>query len=147
MEASGSFTPRPLYPQGNSPWYPLDRRLGGPQSRFGRSGEEKNSQPPPGIKPWNPDRPARSPVLYRLSYHSTAKYSWTGTLYLHNKRTRRLSVRSYTHKHFYYVSYRISEDTTELLAKITLRVDRAVLTSNWQESDQKIFGSKGDVSS
>jgi len=26
-----TFTPRPLYPQGKSPWYPLDRRLGGPQ--------------------------------------------------------------------------------------------------------------------
>jgi len=24
-----SSTPRPLYPQGRSPWYPLDRRLGG----------------------------------------------------------------------------------------------------------------------
>jgi len=23
-----SFTPRPLYPQGKSPWYPLDRSLG-----------------------------------------------------------------------------------------------------------------------
>jgi hypothetical protein len=31
-----SLTPRPLYPQGKSHWYPLDRRLGG----------EKNSQPP-----------------------------------------------------------------------------------------------------
>jgi hypothetical protein len=30
-----SFTPRPLYPQGKSPSYPLDRRLGGPQSRSG----------------------------------------------------------------------------------------------------------------
>jgi hypothetical protein len=28
-----------------------DRRLGGPQSRFGRGGEEKNSQPPPRIEP------------------------------------------------------------------------------------------------
>jgi hypothetical protein len=37
--------------QGKSPWYPLDMRLGGPQSRSGRSGEEKNSQLPPGIKP------------------------------------------------------------------------------------------------
>jgi hypothetical protein len=45
MEVSGQFTPRPLYPQGESPWYPLDRRLGGPQSRSGRGGEEKNSQP------------------------------------------------------------------------------------------------------
>jgi hypothetical protein len=23
-----SFTPRPLYPRGKSPWYPSDRRLG-----------------------------------------------------------------------------------------------------------------------
>jgi hypothetical protein len=28
----------------------LDRRLGGPQRRSGRGGEEKNSQPPPGIE-------------------------------------------------------------------------------------------------
>jgi hypothetical protein len=46
-----SFTPRPLYTQGKSPWYPLDRSLGGPQSRSGRGGEEKNSQPLPGIEP------------------------------------------------------------------------------------------------
>jgi len=31
-----SFTPRPLYPQGKSSCYPLDRRLGGPQNRSGR---------------------------------------------------------------------------------------------------------------
>jgi hypothetical protein len=65
-----SFTPRPLYPQGKSPRYPLARRLGGPQSRSGRCDEEKNSQPPPGIEPWNPDRPARSPALYRLSLNT-----------------------------------------------------------------------------
>jgi hypothetical protein len=46
-----SFTPRPFYPQGKSPEYPLDRRLGGPQSRSGHGGEEKNSQPPPWIEP------------------------------------------------------------------------------------------------
>jgi hypothetical protein len=45
-----SFTPRPLYPQVKSSWYPLDRRLGGPQSR---SDEEKNFQPPLGLKPPN----------------------------------------------------------------------------------------------
>jgi hypothetical protein len=32
-----------LYPQGTNSWYPLDRRLGGPQSRSGRGGDEKNS--------------------------------------------------------------------------------------------------------
>jgi hypothetical protein len=61
-----SFTSRPLYHKGKNPWYPLDRRLGGPQSRSGRGGEEKNSQPLAGIKPYNPDSPARSPALYRL---------------------------------------------------------------------------------
>jgi hypothetical protein len=38
-----SFTLRPLYPQGKSPWYPLDRRLGWPQSRSGRGGEESSN--------------------------------------------------------------------------------------------------------
>jgi hypothetical protein len=45
-----SFTPRSLYPQEKSPgslwivgWVGL--------SRSGRGGEEKNSQPPPGIEP------------------------------------------------------------------------------------------------
>jgi hypothetical protein len=36
-----SFTPLPLYPRGKSPRYPLDRRLGGPQSQSGRRGEVK----------------------------------------------------------------------------------------------------------
>jgi hypothetical protein len=29
----------------------LNRRLGGPQNRSGRGGEEKNSQPLPGLEP------------------------------------------------------------------------------------------------
>jgi hypothetical protein len=45
-----SFTPQPLYPQGMSPWYPFDRRLGEPQSRSGRGGGEKNSQPVLGLE-------------------------------------------------------------------------------------------------
>jgi hypothetical protein len=40
-----NFTPRPLYPRGKSPRYPLDRRLDGPQSRSGRFGEEKILDP------------------------------------------------------------------------------------------------------
>jgi len=40
-----SFTRLPLYPQGKSPWHPLDKRLDGPQSRSGRGGIEKNSRP------------------------------------------------------------------------------------------------------
>jgi hypothetical protein len=45
-----SFTPRPLYSQAKSPRYPLDRRLSGPQIRSGSGGEEKNSQPLPGLE-------------------------------------------------------------------------------------------------
>jgi len=36
---------------GKRPGYPFDRRLGGPESRFGRGGEEKNFQPLPGSEP------------------------------------------------------------------------------------------------
>jgi hypothetical protein len=61
-----TFTPRPLYPQGKSSWYPLDRRLGGSQSRSGRDGEEKNSQLLPGLEP-----PFIQPVAQR----------WTTELY------------------------------------------------------------------
>jgi len=43
---------------------PTYRRLGGPQSRSGRSCEEKNSRSLPGIEP---DRPARSLVS---EYHA-----------------------------------------------------------------------------
>jgi len=50
------------------PWYPLNRRLGGPQSRSGPGEEERNSQPQPGIKPLNPNRPASRQSLYRLSF-------------------------------------------------------------------------------
>jgi hypothetical protein len=43
--------PLPFYPQGNKPWYPMDKRLGGPQIRSGHSGVEKNSQPLSGLEP------------------------------------------------------------------------------------------------
>jgi hypothetical protein len=51
-----SFRHQLLYPQGKSPWYPLDRRMGGPQSQSGHTGEEKYSQillafKPPIIQP------------------------------------------------------------------------------------------------
>jgi hypothetical protein len=49
-----SITRRPLYFHGKSPWYPLDRRLSGPQKRSGRGKEnkkKKNAQPLPGLEP------------------------------------------------------------------------------------------------
>jgi hypothetical protein len=58
-----TFKPRLRCSHGKSHWYPSDRRAGGLQNRSGHGGEDKNSQPLPGLEP--PDRPARSPVLYR----------------------------------------------------------------------------------
>jgi hypothetical protein len=66
MEVSGQLHARPLYPQGKSPWYPLYRRLGGPQSRFRRCGVEKNSQPLSRLKP---------PIIQLIAKRCTAELS------------------------------------------------------------------------
>jgi hypothetical protein len=67
-----SFTPRPVYSRGNSPRYPLDRRLGRPQSWFGHCGVETNVLSLPGIEP----RPCNPyPSLYRLSYSGSIQHS------------------------------------------------------------------------
>jgi hypothetical protein len=55
-----SFTLQPLYPQGKSSWYPLDRMLGEPQSRSRRGAEKKNTRPLPGLEP-----PIIQPVALR----------------------------------------------------------------------------------
>jgi hypothetical protein len=59
-----SFTPLPLYTQGKSPWYPLDRRLSGPRAGL----DEVSKRKIPGIEPRSYARPTRSQSLYRLSY-------------------------------------------------------------------------------
>jgi hypothetical protein len=50
-----SFTPRPIYPQEKSPWYPFDRRWVGLRAVLDAVVKRKNSQPPPGIEPYNPN--------------------------------------------------------------------------------------------
>jgi hypothetical protein len=71
-----SFTPLPLYSRGKSLRYPLDRRLGGPQSRSGRSGEEKILHP---TKTRNSDPSVVQPVAshyidYDIPAHSICMY-------------------------------------------------------------------------
>jgi hypothetical protein len=61
-------------PQGNNPQYLFDRRLGEPQSRSGRRGQEKILDPT-GTRTPTRGSPARSQSLYRLSY--------LGTRYMH----------------------------------------------------------------
>jgi hypothetical protein len=65
-----NFTPLPLYPRGKSPRYPLDRRLGGPQSQSGRLGEE-NSRP---FRDSNSEPSVVQPVASRYNIH---KVTWT----------------------------------------------------------------------
>jgi hypothetical protein len=50
MKVSGQLHAPAALPQGNAPWNLLHRRLGGPQSRSGRGGEEKSFQPLPGLE-------------------------------------------------------------------------------------------------
>jgi hypothetical protein len=57
-----SSTHRELHPQGKSPRYLLDRRLGGSQSLSGHGSEEKNSQFLPGLEP-----PIIQPVAQRYT--------------------------------------------------------------------------------
>jgi hypothetical protein len=77
-----SFTPQPPYPQRKNPWYPLDRRQGGHQTRPGRGGENKNSQPLQGIEP-----PITQPVAQRY----TSELSWlTLIIPLQDRRPPRL---------------------------------------------------------
>jgi hypothetical protein len=68
-----SFTPRPLYPQGKIPWYPVDRRLGGPQNRSGRGGEEKNCQTLPGLEP---------PIIQPVAQRYTTELYWLLVMFI-----------------------------------------------------------------
>jgi hypothetical protein len=62
MELSDQLHAPAALPQGKSPWYPLNRRLGGPQSRSGHAGEEKNSHTLLGFEP-----PIIQPVAHRYA--------------------------------------------------------------------------------
>jgi hypothetical protein len=55
------FTPLSFYPRGKDPRYPLHRRLGGPQSRSGRFGEEQN------LAPAGSPTPAVQPIAHRYA--------------------------------------------------------------------------------
>jgi hypothetical protein len=58
---------RAFHPQEKSPWYPLDRRLGGPQSQSGRGGEEKNFRLVPGLEP---------PIIQPVTQRYATELSW-----------------------------------------------------------------------
>jgi hypothetical protein len=61
-----SFHAPAALPPGKEFLYPLDRRLGGKQSPSGSRGEEKNSEPLPGLEP---------PVIQHVAQSYTAELS------------------------------------------------------------------------
>jgi hypothetical protein len=65
MEVSGHLNAPAGLPQGKSPWNPSDRRLGRSQSRS-KCGDEKNSQPLPGIE---------SPIIQPVPQRYTTELS------------------------------------------------------------------------
>jgi hypothetical protein len=65
MEVRVSFTPLQLYRRKKSPWYTLNMRLGGAQSRSDSYEDEENNLNLPLIEY---RQSSRSPLLYRLSY-------------------------------------------------------------------------------
>jgi len=64
MEVSGQLHVPAASPPGKNPWYPLDRRLGRPQSGLDTV-VKKNIPSPPAVTR-TPDHPARSPALYHF---------------------------------------------------------------------------------
>jgi hypothetical protein len=68
-----SFKPQPLWPGGNSPWFPLDRMLGGPQSQSVCCGVEENVLPMLGIKP-EPSSPQLITITIELSSNLKLTY-------------------------------------------------------------------------
>jgi hypothetical protein len=99
-----SFTPRKLYPR-----YPLDRRLGGAQSRSERGGEEKNFEP---CRESNPVRPARSLVTTPTETTVTDKWGIQAVRPVEN-----LPHKHNTHEHFAQVT---SCSVTEIAGRLGL---------------------------
>jgi hypothetical protein len=71
--ASPFFTSAPLYPRESRPLCSLKRRLGWPQGRTGRCGEERNYL----CRESNPDRPAHVPSLCLLSFPGPLYELWS----------------------------------------------------------------------
>jgi hypothetical protein len=69
------FRPRPPYSQGKSPRYPLDRRMGGPHNRYGRSVKRKI---PSLRRESNPDYPIVQPTTSRYTDWATAVHICEG---------------------------------------------------------------------
>jgi hypothetical protein len=118
-----SFTPRPLYLWGRSPWYFLIRRLDGPQCRFGRCGVEKNVFPLPVIKTLS-SSPQPLPIPTELSgkvpwFTQTGCQTWEWAIWAHVQVVR-FPLSHFTHR---FSNNSISQKSQKKLLMLTSRLD------------------------
>jgi hypothetical protein len=79
---------RLLCTQGKSPWYPLNRRLGGPQSQSERSGKDRNSQLLRGLE---------TPIIQPVAQGYTTELSWLLNIrYMNTKKGSWAHLATYT---------------------------------------------------
>jgi hypothetical protein len=81
MEVNGQRHAPAALPLGEIQRYPLDRRLGGSQNRFGHCGEGKSLLPPPGLEPWLSSSlpfaiPNELSRFKTLNYHTNINFYW-----------------------------------------------------------------------
>jgi hypothetical protein len=67
MEVSGQFHSPAALPQRKIPWYALCKSMDGPQSRSECGGEEKNSQPLPGLE---------TSIIHPVAQRYTTELCW-----------------------------------------------------------------------
>jgi hypothetical protein len=113
-----SFMLRSLYLQGKSLWYPLDRRLDGPQNRSGRGGEEKNSQPLPGLEP-----PIIQPVAWLYTTELTRLLFRNKGCAILDKRTQPTTTCTNCSNvdHFFVILFLMQEPKLESILRNVLR--------------------------
>jgi hypothetical protein len=114
---SGQLHAPAALPQGKSPWYPLNRRLGGPQSRSGCPHRESN-----------PRTPIVQPVAQRYT-------DWAITaLFMFKVNYINVKLSCYIFKYFFFTFYNISV----LVIPSCENYLRLTITPRWHVGDVEV---------
>jgi hypothetical protein len=120
MGVSGQrHAPAALYPWGKDPRYPLERRLGGPQSWSGHRGQWKNHLLLPEMKPGQ----VCSRTHYWLSYPSSITWYKMGSIYRTMTNSTIIKIGTHEAMDFLYLllPFRVNINVNKFLAVSWLR--------------------------